>query len=364
MRILMVVPEMGAGGAERLVADLGTHLLDEGHEVVVATSGGWRADLLGATGADVWPVPLRGRRPPDLAGSALRLRHLLRTSRFDVVHAHNVKAAAVAAVAGSFSRRPPLLVTLHGVPDASYRPTARILARCADEVVAVSETVLNRVVEAGLPPARVRVIENAVVPVARHPRNEARRRLELDETTPVVLCVARFVPQKRHDLLLAAWRRIAPPGVLLLAGDGPTRPLVERQLILAGRPGDVRLLGARQDVDWLLAAADALVLPTDWEGLPITVLEAMSALVPVVASAVPGVTQFGSAAVELVAPGSVEALADGLRVVLGRPSRRREMMQAAIALFEERFAAEETWRNYRGRYGVLSRRDPVRKSGV
>ncbi len=253
-----------------------------------------------------------------------------------------MKAAVVARLA--VGRRVPVVVTVHGVPDASWPTAARLLARVADEVVAVSPHVAERLVAHGVPAARVTVVENAIAPVARRDRAEVRRLLDLPATAPVVLCLARLVAQKRHDLLVEAWADVvrdagsdAASPVLLVAGDGPTRPAVEAAVTSAGLEGSVRLLGARPDADVLLAAADLLVLPTDWEGLPISLLEAMGAGVPVVVSRVGGVVETLGGAVRLVEPGSASALAAALTDLVGDPDARRVLADRGEALVADRF---------------------------
>jgi glycosyltransferase involved in cell wall biosynthesis len=354
MHVMTVIPEMRAGGAEQLAATLAGFLCAEHGEVTVASSGGWRADRLRDAGARLVYVPLRGHRVRDLARSSVKLRKTAGHYRPDLIHAHNVKATAVAASSRIGHPGPPLLVTLHGVPDSRYLAAARILSQYADELVAVSDSVLERIVSAGFPAARAKVIENAVPPLAVHPRDLARHRLGIADEIPIALCLARFTAQKRQELLIEAWRDVEPPAVLLLAGDGQTRPRIEEAIARSRQGGRIRLLGEREDVDWLLAAADVCVLPTYWEGHPISVLEAMSAGVPVVASAVPGVTQFGAEAVELVSPTSVDALAAGVREVLRSPARRHGMTRAGAALIATRFPTSQMWSQYRDRYAAMS----------
>jgi glycosyltransferase involved in cell wall biosynthesis len=111
--------------------------------------------------------------------------------------------------------------------------------------------------------------------------------------------------------------------VLLVAGDGPTRVAVEAQAARTCPEGSIRFLGARQDADALLAAADVVVLSTDWEGMPISLLEAMSAGVPVVATAVGGIVETLGPAARLVEPGSTASLATALTELLTDPEARR-----------------------------------------
>jgi glycosyltransferase involved in cell wall biosynthesis len=368
MHVMFTVAEMGSGGAEAVVSTLARDVAARGARVTVASYGGWRAAELDAQGARLVSVPLRGRRPLDLARAAIALRRERIHASVNLLHAHNVKAALVSATGwpnalSRRGRRVPFVVTLHGVPTGRYRDAARILNHCADHLVAVSADVAERVVAAGFPPSRTHVIENAVVAPEAHDRIDARQRLGIARDTAVVLCVARLAPQKRHDLLIAAWQQMPIDAVLLIAGDGATRPAIDAAIRRTDQQDRIRLLGERHDVDWLLAAADICVLPTSWEGLPISVLEAMAAGVPVVASAVTGLSTFGDA-IELVPPGSATALADGLRHVLADERRRRKLITAGLALTRERFAPARMCEQYRDLYAAVGVPVPGSLGGV
>ena len=170
-----------------------------------------------------------------------------------------------------------------------------------------------------------------------------RAELGLTAEAPVALCVARLATPKRIDLLLDAWADV-PDAVLLLAGDGADRAALERQAAPLGER--VRFLGERRDVGRLLSAADLVVLPSDREGLPMAVLEALAAGVPVVASAVGGIPQLGGDAVELVAPASADALAAGVRRVLDDADRRDALVSAGRELVDRRFSSARMQSDY------------------
>jgi glycosyltransferase involved in cell wall biosynthesis len=350
MKVLSVIATMGTGGAEAIVAALATAPATQGERPCVASAGGWRAEQLAASGVEQLPVPLAARRVWDLGVSVTRLRRWIAEHVPDLIHAHNVKASAVAALARGRSRV-PIVTTLHGL--AGYSAAGRILARCSDLVVAVSEHVAAELCAHGFPADRCRVIENAVTPLPVHGRDVARRRFGLPGESPVALSLARFAPQKRHDLLIDAWRHTRPDAILLLAGDGPTRALVERSVAAAELTRRVRLLGERHDPDWLLAAADVTVLSTDWEGLPVSLLEAMSVGVPVVATRVGGVAETLDGAACLVEPGSVQALAAGLNSVLGDAAARAELAARGRNLVATRFDPQRMFAAYRRLYDGL-----------
>jgi len=347
MRLLTVISELGVGGAEVVAVTLATSAAADGHDVVVASGPGHRIERLRHLGVQHLPVPLVGRSPVDLARALGRLRSLPRP---DLVHAHNPKATLLArlAVGGEV----PILTTLHGVPDEEGARAARILRWASDRVVAVSPHVGDRLARDGFPLGRMDVVTNAVEPLPSYPRSLARAELGLAPDTLVGLCPARMVDQKRHDLLVEAWSWIGDRAVLLLAGDGPRRPEVASAVARLGLGDTVRLLGERSDMARLLAASDLLVLPTDWEGLPISVLEAFAAGVPVVASRVAGLVEHFAGAVRFVEPGSVGSLVEGLHEVLGSPALRSGLVARGRVVVEG-YGAGAMEARYRDIYAQL-----------
>jgi len=314
MRVLQVIAAMGVGGAEGVVRDLSACLVERGVDVVVASAGGVLEESLHAAGAGTVRLPQAQRRRSAAVVSGIRLSATIRRMRPDVVLAHNVGATLVARIGLLAARsRTPLVSTFHGVAAADYPIAARILRRCSDVVVVVAAAIGDRLVDAGVRSDLVRQIPNGVSTPARHGRGEARRRLQLPSTAPIALCAARLTPQKRHDVLLDAWSRLPAEAVLLIAGEGEQRARIERAVAEGGLTGRVHVLGLRDDIDWLLAAADALVLSSDWEGMPLIVLEALALNLPVVATDVDGLreTCAGTSA-RLVPPRDPQALADAL----------------------------------------------------
>jgi glycosyltransferase involved in cell wall biosynthesis len=289
VRVLHVISEMGSGGAETLVAGMVTAGSHYGWESAVASGGGHRADALRAAGVSMFHVPVARRSAVGMARAIAATALAVRNFRPDVLLAHNVSASLAAHVAAPLGWR-PVVTVFHGVADADYPSTARILRRTSRSVVTVAEPAAERLRAAGLRSPEPVVIPNAVFPrPARHGRAAVRAALRIPPQVPVALCVARLEPQKRHDVLLAAWSLVDCDAVLLLAGDGSLRADLTRQVADRGLTGRVRFLGNRDDVPDLLVAADATVLTSDWEGMPIAVLESLAAGRPVVASDVDGV---------------------------------------------------------------------------
>jgi glycosyltransferase involved in cell wall biosynthesis len=353
VKVVHVIAELGSGGAETVVAELALAARRDGDEVWVASAGGRHESGLDAVGVRLHRMPLHHRSAVGAlraAGALLPLRRV----RPDVVHAHNV-GAAVAAHAGLRAplRRPPMLVTFHGVAEADYPRAASLLARVGDLVAVVDDSIGERLVSAGFPRGRLRIVRNAVTRPPRHDPAEVRRTLGIGADVPVVLSVARLVEQKRPDVLVDAFGQVPAPAVLLMAGSGPLREQTQQRVEAARLADRVRLLGDRDDVDRLLAAADLLVLASDWEGLPMALLEAMSAGVPVVATAVDGVVRACADAGVLVPRRDPAALGAALRDLLADPARRAALSDAGRARVAAHYSPAAMAAGYGALYAEL-----------
>lgn len=331
-RVLHIIAEMDYGGAETLVYEMAKRGARVGWQSAIASSGGSRlADITEQDLASCYLVPLVRRRPTKVCQAVAKVHGAITEYRPDVLVAHNVGATLTAALARSVSHiNAPLITIFHGVAASDYARAARILDRCSDHVVSVSKTLQSRLVTAGLGRPRLHAIANAVSAPILPPRHQARQALQLNDSEGVVVCIARLVLQKRHDVLLRAWTRLPGEPTLLLAGDGALRPQLQSMASDFDIAHRVRFLGVRNDMPQLLAAADVSVLSSDWEGLPLAVLESMAASLPIVATAVDGLRETIHAEAGILVPtGDPCALAAALIRLLGDDDLRRKMGEAA-----------------------------------
>jgi glycosyltransferase involved in cell wall biosynthesis len=290
LRLLLLIDSLDIGGAERHVVDLATALQARGHEVTVGVSAlGPLAGELRAASVEVMPLarhPVKRRMSPSYA---LSVRRLVRSRRFDLVHAH-LYASAAAARAALVGFNMPLLVTEHteGVwQGRAARVVARTYLRRADHIISVSGGIRDRLVhDLGVSRSRLSVVPNAVPPLRTGDRSSA------PHVGPLVGVVARLCPEKGVDLFLDAVAQIAsrhPHASFVIAGDGPLRRQLQSQASRLGLAQRVRFLGELADGRTFISTLYLLVVPSRTEGTPLVVLEAQSAGVPIVAARIGGV---------------------------------------------------------------------------
>jgi glycosyltransferase involved in cell wall biosynthesis len=287
------------------------------------------------------PVEIADRpRPARDAAAVLRLRRLLAQARPDVIHAHGLRAGALAALALTLpGRAPALLVTVHNAPPAggaaglAYGALERIVARRADAVTCVSGDLAARMRRLGAHDGgRALVPAPAAGPPARQDVAAARASLG-GAGRPVVLAAGRLAAQKGLTVLLdaaARWQHHDPVPLVAIAGEGPLAgPLRARARAAAL---DTAFLGHRGDVPALLAAADVVVVPSEWEGQPLVVQEALRAGRPIVASRVGGIPDLtGDDGALLIPPGDPGELAAAVLAVLDDPGLAARLAAAASA---------------------------------
>ena len=336
------------GGAEVLVARLSRKLRErfDFHFVCLDELGSLGEELRG----EGFPVEVLGRKPGIDWRLPLRLARRLAQTRTALLHAHQYTPFFYALTARLLYSRPPILFTEHGrwVPDYPRRKRIianRLLLQRRDRVVGVGEVVRQAlIVNEGIPARRVGVIYNGVdLSPYRKPADRAaiRRELGLADHAFVIMQVARLVPIKDHQTALRALHTLHQPHIgLLLVGEGPEEQTIRETVEHLELGNRVQLLGLRSDVPRLLQAADVFLLSSINEGIPLTVIEAMAAGLPVVSTNAGGVGEVVQGDTGLLAPvGDATGLADHLRHLEADASERRRMGEAgqrrAFALFDE-----------------------------
>jgi glycosyltransferase involved in cell wall biosynthesis len=360
MRIALVLGS-STGGVGVHVRSLAGGLVDLGHHVRVV---GPRAteNLFGFrdVGAEFAELELANGAPDPRAVVALRRR----TGEQDVLHAHGLRAGLVAGLSG----RGPLVVTWHNAvldPPGAHRRVLelgeRLVAHRAAVSLGASADLVARIQSLGGRDVRLGPVAIAA-PRASRPASAVRAELGLAAGQTLIVSVGRLHPQKAHDVLVRAsqdWRAFDP--VVVIAGDGPSRPELEALIREVDAP--VRLLGQRPDVADLLAAADIVVLASRWEARSLAAQEALLLGRALVATDVGGMRDLVGEAAELVAPDDTDALAEAVRALLADPARR-EMLAARTGAQAARWpTVRDMLEQVEGIYRELVH-PPIRRGGT
>ncbi|RBY84670.1 glycosyltransferase family 4 protein [Blastococcus sp. TF02A-26] len=289
-----------------------------------------------AGGAEFAPVGIgAGLAPVADVRAIVELRRALTGA--DLVHAHGLRAGLVAAAAlrAPGGRRRPLVLTLHNALPEGGGLQRRVLAtaeratiRGADVVLAASEDLAENARRLGAPDVRMAPVSAPALPPATRTRDDVRAELGLADGRRLVVAVGRLHPQKGYDVLLDAARSWADGPLVVIAGDGPLHHELQDRITAERLP--VVLLGRRDDVADLLAAADLCVLPSRWEARSLTAQEALRSGTPLVATRTGGLPGLLGDAAELVPVGDAGALATAVTRVLGDPARARALAEAGL----------------------------------
>ncbi len=357
-RLVLVVDRLAAGGKERVVAHLArtwNRHIGPVRVVTLRDAGPFGQQLI-EQGIAV--TSLDSRQGPDPV-AVRRLARLLTVARPAVINVHDRSSLPYVATANLLGPTASMVFTAHGLlgdAPARARLSERLALRACRAMTAVSPHVASRYAHLLHWPGEVTIVPNGIEPIRTRSadRLAVRSELGIAADTPLLLAVGNIKPEKSYDDLLDAAARLAERGSgafhLAVAGDAADGTLAEilqrrsEQPDLAGR---VSWLGSRDDVERLYGAADVFVLPSRTEGLPMALLEAMSAGLAVVASAVGDVPNVlaGQAGL-LTPPGQPDALADVLAALLADPARRADLAGRAVTRIEQHYTAEVMTNRY------------------
>ena len=327
--LMQVVLSLAPGGTERLVIEISRRLAGIFDVTVCCLDdeGAWAPELRNA-GIEV--IALRresGFRP----GIGRQIAQLARERGVALLHCHQYSPFVYGRIAKAVHPQLGLIYTEHGrlsdAPPSWKRQLVNpLLSQFDGAIVAVSDDLRQYMNASRFPRARVGVVRNGIDPAplpSAADRRLARERLGIADGEFVIASVARLDPVKDFPMMLdayAAARPSLPPSRLLLIGDGPERPALEARAARPDLAGAVQFLGMRDDARALLCAADLYANSSISEGVSITILEAMAAGVPIVATS---------------AGGTPEVLADGLAGVLVPARNPERLAQAMVALAKD-----------------------------
>jgi glycosyltransferase involved in cell wall biosynthesis len=369
VKVLRVIARLNVGGPALHVAYLTAGLAERGYDTTLVAGTIARGEESMAFVADAQNVHVetlselhREISPIRDLRAILRLARLIRRERPTILHTHTAKAGAVGRIAALLAggARPPIIVhTFHGhvlrgyfgrTMTFGFRTLERWLARTTTSLVAVSPEVRDDLVALRVAPASKFTVVRLGIDLAHRiasdgaQRRETRRQMGLrGDDVFVVGWVGRMTAVKNTDSLVRALQTLVDLGVdarLLLVGDGPDRDHLERYAHELGVMKRCLFLGYQEDVSRFYDAIDALVLPSVNEGTPVSVIEALAAERPAVATRVGGTPDIIRDGIDgfLVDPADSEELAARLAELARDATRRAAMGAAGRARVLERYA--------------------------
>ncbi len=363
MKILLFGSQITIGGAQRVLLDQADWFQSQGHKVSAAFY--YDKDDLAAQWQRQHPFPIRALASYEkgnaianalrLPNAVRQLRNVIREFQPDVIETFTHDATLfglpvaavlnvpvrVAAHHGQFKSLSPLKQKLH---------SALVNSGACDRLVCVSERALNQALAEGCRRDKITLIHNGIRPIEKKAqlRAETREALGLSESDQLVLNVGRLVPEKAQQLLVQAAAdviRQVPKARFAIAGEGTLRESIQNQIEELELTAHFRLLGNRDDIAALLNAADLFVLYSETEGMPISLMEAMSAGLPAIASDLEGcrsLIQTGESGI-LLPFGSAEQLASAIIERLTADSAvNAKMGQRAAQIIRAEFTLDQS----------------------
>jgi len=347
------------GGAEAVVSALARGAAGQGDEICVVAfrQAGDGKFLRRFDGDGIETVELRSPRRRYWR-EVRELAALIRAWHPDILHTHVYHADAVGYLAAR-SAGVPIVSTVHGFTAGSLKNRfyqwldVQVLKRM-DGIACVSQVLVDRLRAEGIAPARVHLVPNAHDGSVALNRSEARKILDVSQAAPLVGWIGRLSYEKGPDRFVRVLASLRPNIEGIIIGDGPERAALEKQVATQSAP--ITLVGAYPDAGRLVTAFDVLAITSRTEGLPMTVLHAMAAGVPVVATAVGALPEaLGDSSGWLVDPNNESAFSSALsEAVQDRALARQRADQARLRL--RRLYSLDAWIERMNRVYDQSRR--------
>ena len=350
LRIVHITPHFRYGGAEQMAVHVMSGLDRNQFEVsAIALGQPSGSELEKVLEKRSIPVHYLGKAAGFDARIFWRARVALQALRPDIVHTH-VHVLRYVLPALAFRRPGSTLHTVHNIAEQEVEPRARWIQKLAFRSLGIVPVCVAEEVARSI--RRRYGVENSVVipnciPVRRYSCSKLDRQIwragqGFGPDDLLFTCVARFRPQKNHALLIdsfAAGPARDPRAHLVLAGDGETEPQARKLVEQLGLRERVHFLGPRADIPEILCASDVFVISSDYEGNPLSVMEAMAAGLPVIATAVGGVPELVVDGQEglIVAAGDGAALSRAMSVMLRDPGARQSMGEACARRAQQQF---------------------------
>ncbi len=344
INVLRVVSNLGTGGVQRRLVSLIPYINKEKFNISVCSfKDGPLKKILTEAGYKVFIVPRKFKFDPICI---IRLIHIMKSEKIQIVHTHTHKPNTTARIAAILAGIPIIIANEHNVDEwknAFQKLIDRFLSRSTDRIIVVSKGVQKFCQSTGIPSCKFHLIYNGIELDKfnnKKLRDKKRKELGIDENTCVIGTVGRIHPQKGHEFLIDVVEKLLTEHeslLFLIIGEGYLKEELILKVKSLNLSENFRFLGEREDIPQLLSCMDIFVLPSLREGFPNTILEAMASSLPVVATDVGGVRELiiQDETGFIVPPANLTALYEGLSKLIQDKDLRYKMGNAGYERVKE-----------------------------
>ncbi|MGD9580749.1 MAG: glycosyltransferase family 4 protein [Vampirovibrionia bacterium] len=334
--ILLIANRLDLGGAEVYVISIANRLAKLNYNVFVASSGGKLVETLSEE-AKHFTIPADAKKIGQILSCSKQLKNILKENKIDLIHTNSVITCLIAKLA-AFNKKITIVNTAHSWGTNKTKLSAKLVDICANKVIAVSKSTGESYIANGLNRKKVNVFHNGIDTdkfkrITGEERNKIRTSLNIQPEDFVIVNIARMEElRKGHNTLIEGAKIVLEKHKnckFLLVGYGNLREGLEEKVKNYNIQDNVLFLGKRTDIVELLSASELFCLPSDWEGLPLVIAEAMSCQLPVIATAVNGVPEIviDEETGYLIEPKNPEILAEKIITLIENTELREKMAQ-------------------------------------
>lgn len=351
MRILHIITNTELGGAQRVCIDLANSAMKEGFKVAVASAqGGYLWESL-PEGILQYPIPtlVKPINPIKDIRAYTSIKKIIQKFEPAIIHLHSSKVGILGRLA-SIGSKAKIIYTIHGfdsirLQHRKFLPLERIFQKLTDYIVPVSKYDYENLINEKITKNLITIPNGVVKPKEKKylPNNERFK------DKKIILTIARISPPKRLDIFISVAGQFDPNKYLFIWVGGSTHKTLDELHTEYKIPENVIITGHLTDANFYLHICDIFVLFSDYEGLPMTILEAMAQSKPIIASNVGGISELVTKENGYLIQTEKEAV-NAIKKTIDNPELLESMGKASYTLWEKNFSLESMWKKYKTVY--------------
>lgn len=354
-KIALVYTGMNIGGAQRVLIDISKNIKDFGMEAVVITDCGPMIEEIKNAGIKHYELPLKSKKPQNIIKSIKGLIKIINMEKIDVLHSHHRYVTMICNIIKPIIKI-PVIHTEHNV-----FPNKNFINFRGENIIAVSNMVREHLVNIGVNADNIKVIQNGIYISDEIINYNLREELGLDEDCILIGVLARLAKEKGHELLINSIKKILLNNnkvKVIFIGDGPERVNLEKIIEELQIKESIILLGNRKDVNSIIDNINFFVLPSFYEGLPMSILEIMSKGKIVIATDVGGNKEviINEKNGYLIEANNLRYLEDKIKFCIENIDNIKSMQEEAKKTIKEKFCIRRVVKDHKEYYDYILRK--------